>query len=253
MRSLGSSGLWELFVPGVEPGDALQVRGPRRPTAACGCTPIRWPRAPRSRRTTASVVFEGNALLAGRRLDGAPAPTRRGRPEPDVDLRGAPRARGGRASMSAATSPSRSPSTSPRSGSPTWSSCRDGAPVRGFLGLPGHRLLRADRPVRRPRRLPCPRRRAAPARSSASSSTGCPRTSRATSGPWPASTAPRSTSTTTRVAAFHPDWGTLIFNYGRTEVRNFLLASAATWVRRLPRRRAPGRRGGVHALPRLLP
>jgi 1,4-alpha-glucan branching enzyme len=30
---------------------------------------------------------------------------------------------------------------------------------------------------------------------------------------------------------FHPDWGTLIFNYGRTEVRNFLLASAATWLR----------------------
>jgi len=29
----------------------------------------------------------------------------------------------------------------------------------------------------------------------------------------------------------HPDWGTLIFNYGRTEVRNFLLASATTWVR----------------------
>jgi len=28
----------------------------------------------------------------------------------------------------------------------------------------------------------------------------------------------------------HPDWGTLIFNYGRTEVRNFLTASAAFWL-----------------------
>jgi 1,4-alpha-glucan branching enzyme len=29
----------------------------------------------------------------------------------------------------------------------------------------------------------------------------------------------------------HPDWGTLIFNYGRHEVRNFLLASALFWLR----------------------
>jgi 1,4-alpha-glucan branching enzyme len=29
----------------------------------------------------------------------------------------------------------------------------------------------------------------------------------------------------------HPDWGTLIFNLGRTEVRNFLLASALFWAR----------------------
>jgi len=28
----------------------------------------------------------------------------------------------------------------------------------------------------------------------------------------------------------HPDWGTLIFNYGRREVRNFLLASAIHWL-----------------------
>jgi len=28
----------------------------------------------------------------------------------------------------------------------------------------------------------------------------------------------------------HPDWGTLIFNYGRNEVRNFLLANAIFWL-----------------------
>jgi 1,4-alpha-glucan branching enzyme len=27
----------------------------------------------------------------------------------------------------------------------------------------------------------------------------------------------------------HPDWGTLVFNYGRTEVRNFLVANALFW------------------------
>jgi 1,4-alpha-glucan branching enzyme len=29
----------------------------------------------------------------------------------------------------------------------------------------------------------------------------------------------------------HPDWGTLVFNFGRTEVRNFLLANALFWLR----------------------
>jgi 1,4-alpha-glucan branching enzyme len=29
----------------------------------------------------------------------------------------------------------------------------------------------------------------------------------------------------------HPDWGTLVFNFGRSEVRNFLLANALYWLR----------------------
>ena len=31
----------------------------------------------------------------------------------------------------------------------------------------------------------------------------------------------------------HPDWGTLVFNVGRTEVRNFLVASALYWLREM--------------------
>ena len=30
---------------------------------------------------------------------------------------------------------------------------------------------------------------------------------------------------------FHPDWGTLVFNYGRYEVRNFLISNALFWLR----------------------
>ncbi len=35
MRSLGASGIWELFVPGVAEGAQLQVRDPRRRRRAC--------------------------------------------------------------------------------------------------------------------------------------------------------------------------------------------------------------------------
>jgi 1,4-alpha-glucan branching enzyme len=39
-----------------------------------------------------------------------------------------------------------------------------------------------------------------------------------------------STNTRTPRRGEHRDWGTLIFNYGRREVANFLLANAVYWL-----------------------
>ena len=51
----------------------------------------------------------------------------------------------------------------------------------------------------------------------------------------------------------HRDWNTLIYNYGRREVANFLLSSALYWLREYPCRRAAGRCRRLDALPRLQP
>ena len=84
---------------------------------------------------------------------------------------------------------------------PRRAAARDGAPVHRLVGLPGHLVLRPHPAVRHARRLPRVRRPHARRAASACCSTGCRRTSRATTGRWRASTAPRSTSTPTRAAA----------------------------------------------------
>ena len=81
------------------------------------------------------------------------------------------------------------------------------------------------------RRLPLLRRPHASPTASACSSTGCRRTSQLD--PWALAsfdgTALYEHDDPRR--GFHPDWGTFVFNLGRTEVQNFLLANALFWLR----------------------
>jgi len=50
----------------------------------------------------------------------------------------------------------------------------------------------------------------------------------------------------------HQDWGTLIFNFGRNEVRNFLIGNALFLARQISHRRTARGCGRVDALSRLL-
>ena len=52
---------------------------------------------------------------------------------------------------------------------------------------------------------------------------------------------------------FHKDWNTLIYNYGRREVANFLESNAHFWLDQFPYRRPARRCRRLDALPRLQP
>ena len=122
MRSLGGSGVWELFVPDAARRAALQVPDPGRATASGGTRPTRWPRTPRCRRaprrwSTSSDVRVGRRRLAGPRGPAAAAPGA------DERLRGAPGLVAARPVLPGAGRAAHRRTWSSWA-SPTWSSCR---------------------------------------------------------------------------------------------------------------------------------
>ena len=70
----------------------------------------------------------------------------------------------------------------------------------------------------------------APGRHRRASSTGCPRTSPRTRGRSAGSTAPPLYEHSDPRRGEQLDWGTYVFDFGRAEVRNFLVANALYWL-----------------------
>ena len=105
------------------------------------------------------------------------------------------------------------------------------ASLRRLLGLSADRPLRADRRFGTPEGFRAPRRRAATPPASASSSIGCRRTFPTMRTGWPFDGTHLYEHADPR-QGFHRDWNTLIYNYGRREVANFLLGNALFWLER---------------------
>ena len=133
------------------------------------------------------------------------------------------------------------------------SSCRS-ASIRSTAHGAISRPACSRRPAASARRRISPRwSTPATAPASACCSTGCPGISPTIRTGSRSSTAPRSTSTPIRMQGRHLDWGTLIYNYGRVEVANFLHRQRAVLARALRHRRAARRCGRLDALSRLQP
>ena len=221
--------------PDVARGRPLQVRDPHADgeLRAQGRS-VRVPGGGAARHRLDRV--QPPATLARRRLARRACARRRGSPRAALDLRGPPRlvaahARGRRPlgyrelgdQLAAYVARPRLHARRADAG--------DGAPVRRLVGLPGD--VATSRPIRAfgiARRLARLRRRLHQAGIGVILD-------------WVPAHFPRDDWALARFdgtalyehadprRGAHPDWGTLVFNYGRHEVRNFLLANALFWLR----------------------
>ena len=103
-------------------------------------------------------------------------------------------------------------------------------PFDGSWGYQVDRLFRRRPAASAPRGLSCTSSITATRTASASSWTGCRRISPRMHTAWAIFDGTHLYEHADPRMGEHPDWGTLIFNYGRNEVRNFLLTNALFWL-----------------------
>ena len=238
MRRLVPSGIWEIFIPGsARMAPATSSRCARRP-GICWRRPTRTRVASKCRRTPRRSSGPTAAPTSGATATGC-APARslgewRERPMSIYEVHlGSWRRRDGRAAVQPVVSRAGGHARALRARDGLHAhraDAGDGASVLRLVGLSGGRLLRADRAASARPTTSATSSTSATSTASASSSTGCPATS------------PRTAHGLARfdgTALYehedprrgeHREWGTLVFNYGRDEVRTFLLSNALFWL-----------------------
>jgi 1,4-alpha-glucan branching enzyme len=205
MRVRGGSGIWELFIPGLAAGDLYKYEIRNRDTSAVIVKADPYAQGFEMRPGTAAVVpgpsrhawGDGEWLQARARRDWLHAPMN------IYEMHaGSWRRHDDGAFLQLARTGRHPGALRHRPGlHPSGADADHRAPAGRVLGLPDHRLLRSRPPASARRTTSAISWTPATRPASASSWTGCPATSPWTPGPWPASTAPPSTSTKIRAWA----------------------------------------------------
>ena len=251
MRSLGSSGVWELFVPDVGDGcrykfQILGADGVWRDKADPMAFATEVPPGDRVGRLHVRLRVGTTRDWLDQR-----APTALAR-RADVDLRGAPRLVAARACPTASW-----PTSSSTTCIDTGFTHVEFLPVaeHPFGGSWGYQVSSYYAPtvaLRRPGRVPLPRRRAAPGRHRRHRRLGAGALPEGRRARWPASTAPPLYEHARPAPRRAARLGHLRLQLRPQRGAQLPRRERAVLARGVPRRRAAGRRGRLDALPRLL-